>query len=85
MPGLPDKPVSEHGIPAKKKFSFKEKREFEQLTLEIDALEKEKLQIEDSLNSGNLRTEELINQSNRIAEIIQLIEQKTDRWLELSE
>jgi ATP-binding cassette subfamily F protein uup len=85
MPGLPDKPVREHGIPVKKKFSFKEKREFEQLTLEIDALEKEKLQIEDSLNSGNLRTEELINQSNRIAEIIQLIEQKTDRWLELSE
>jgi ATP-binding cassette subfamily F protein uup len=79
------KPINEPDISSKKKRSFREKREFEQLTVEIDALEKEKIMVESALTSGRLKTEELIAQSNRIAEILHLIEQKTDRWLELSE
>ncbi|HLO57863.1 MAG TPA: ABC-F family ATP-binding cassette domain-containing protein [Bacteroidales bacterium] len=70
---------------ATKKLSFKEKKEFETLTAEIEALEKEKLQLENSLGSGNMKPDELIKASNRIAEVIKLIDQKTDRWLELSE
>jgi len=70
---------------AKKKPGFKEKREFEQLTAEIDTLEKEKTLIENQLSSGSLKSEELLSQSKRIQEIIALLDQKTDRWLELSE
>jgi len=70
---------------ANKKPSFKEKKELEQLMAEIELLEKEKSRLETSLNSGTLNTETLISQSNRIAEIIPLIDQKTNRWLELSE
>ena len=70
---------------ARKKPGFKEKREFEQLTTEIDALEKEKTSIENQLSSGSLNPDELITQSKRIQEIITLLDQKTDRWLELSE
>jgi ATP-binding cassette subfamily F protein uup len=77
--------VSAPESPLKKRPGFKEKREFEQLTAGIDSLEKEKILIENLLSSGSLKPEELIRQSNRIREIITLIDQKTDRWLQLSE
>ena len=70
---------------AKNKLTFKEKKEFEQLMAEIELLEKEKAQLETSMYSGSLNSEELIRKSNRLGELITLIEQKTDRWLELSE
>jgi ATP-binding cassette subfamily F protein uup len=69
----------------RKKLSFKEKRELEQLTVEIETLEVEKKMLEALLSHGNLETNDLIAKSHRIAEIIDLIDQKTDRWLELSE
>jgi ATP-binding cassette subfamily F protein uup len=71
--------------PIKKKLSFKEKKEFEQLTIEIGNLEKEKTLLESSLNSGILKPGELVLASNRIGEVITLIDQKTYRWMELSE
>jgi ATP-binding cassette subfamily F protein uup len=71
--------------PVNKKLSFKEKKEFEQLTVEIDLLEKEKSALESSLYSGTLKAEELVSKSNRIGELITLIDRKTDRWMELSE
>ncbi len=69
----------------KKKLSFKEKREYEQLTVELESLEEEKKSLEVLMGNGNLDSGELVKQANRIAEIITLIDQKTDRWLELSE
>ncbi len=69
----------------KRKLSFKEKQEFESLENEIPALEEEKSILENELNSGTLSTEQLINKSQRISELIELIEDKTMRWLELSE
>jgi len=77
--------VSSPNRATRKKPSFKEKREFERLTAEIDALEKEKSLIENQLSSGSLKPDELITQSKRTQEIITLLDQKTDRWLELSE
>ena len=68
-----------------KKRTFKEKKELEQLTTEIEMLEKEKAELELLLSTGTLKTEDLIVKSNRIGEVIALIDQKTDRWLELSE
>lgn len=69
---------------SKKKFSFKEKREFELLESEIANLTEEKKQLEEEINTGNLKTYELTEKSNRLGEILNLLEQKEDRWLELS-
>lgn len=69
----------------KKRLSFKEKREFEQLEAEIPVLEAEKAELETELSSGTLATDVLLAKANRIAEIIDQIDEKTMRWLELSE
>jgi len=69
----------------KRKMSFKEKREFEQLEQEIAALEEEKKKIEDDFCSGVLSVEELTDKSKRLPEVNDLIDEKTMRWLELSE
>jgi ATPase components of ABC transporters with duplicated ATPase domains len=69
----------------KKKLSYKEKREFEQLQTDIANLEKEKAAITEQLNSGNLPFEQLQQLSVRITEIGQLLDEKEMRWLELSE
>lgn len=69
----------------KRKMSFKEKREFEQLEKEIAQLEAEKAQIEELLCSGTLSVDELTDKSKRLPEVNELIDEKTMRWLELSE
>lgn len=69
----------------KRRMSFKEKREFEQLEQEIATLEDEKKTIEAALCSGTLSVEELTEKSKRLPEITDLIDEKTMRWLELSE
>lgn len=69
----------------KRKMSFKERREFEQLEQEIAELEKEKSQIEEGLCSGTLSVEELTEKSKRLPILNDLIDEKTMRWLELSE
>jgi ATP-binding cassette subfamily F protein uup len=77
--------VKEPNDSNKKKLSFKEKRELELLTVEIEALEKERKMLETLLGAGNFETKDLISKSQRIADIITLVDQKSDRWLELSE
>lgn len=69
----------------KKKVSFKDKREFELLEIEMAALNKEKLLITEKLGSANLPFEELQKNSQRIVEITNLLDKKELRWLELSE
>ncbi len=69
----------------KQKFSYKEKVEFEALPGEIEALETEKAELEELLNSGTLSSEELLEKANRISEIIEQLDEKEMRWLELSE
>ncbi|HEX2395848.1 MAG TPA: ABC-F family ATP-binding cassette domain-containing protein [Bacteroidales bacterium] len=68
-----------------KKMSFKEKKELEELTNQIEDLEKEKTELEARLNSGKLTPDELFRGSKRIGEVIAIIDQKTNRWLELSD
>lgn len=68
-----------------RKLSFNEKRELEALDAEIPALEAEKAALETSMSSGTLPVAELTAQSERIAQLIDLIDEKTMRWLELSE
>ena len=78
----PEKPATPA---AKRKMSFKEKREFEALEQEIPLLEQEKAQLETEMSSGTLDGDTLVKKSMRIAELIELIDEKSMRWLELSE
>ena len=65
--------------------TFREKREFEELTSEIEMLEQEKTFIETEISRGNLSTEDLYSKSKRHGEIIKVLDDKEMRWLELSE
>ena len=69
----------------KKKLSYKEQKEFEALEQEIEALETEKATLLEKMNAGTLPPDELLKTSTRFEEVEQVLEQKTDRWLELSE
>ena len=68
-----------------RKMSFKEKRELELLEKEIAQLEAEKKDIETALSSGDLAFDKMEPMTHRIGEIIQLLDDKGMRWLELSE
>ncbi|MBS1779451.1 MAG: ABC-F family ATP-binding cassette domain-containing protein [Bacteroidetes bacterium] len=69
----------------KKKMSFNEKREFEQLGKDIPKLEQEKMDITEKMSTPNLSFDELQTLSARITEVTNLLEEKEMRWLELSE
>ena len=69
----------------RKKLSYKEQKEFEALEAEIPQLEQQKADIEDQLASGALSSDEIIKASQRHGELNDLIDEKTMRWLELSE
>jgi len=69
----------------KTKLNFKEKREYESLQVEIDNLEKEKAELEIILSSGSDNYEDLEKASSRISVIIDLIDDKIMRWMELGE
>ena len=68
-----------------RRLTFKEKREFEELEKEIEMLEAEKAEIEAALSSGSLQGSDLIEKSNRIGALMSELDEKTMRWLELSE
>ncbi|WP_165155242.1 ABC-F family ATP-binding cassette domain-containing protein [Parabacteroides sp. ZJ-118] len=80
-PEKPSRPVGEQ----KKKLTFKERKEFEALEEEIPALEAEKAELETAMSSGTLSTDELMAKSQRITRVMEEIDEKTMRWLELSE
>lgn len=69
----------------KKKLSFNEKREFEQLEKDLESLELEKEELTEKLNSGTLSNEELQDTGKRLGELMEELEEKEMRWLELSE
>lgn len=69
----------------KRKMSYKEKREYEQLTQEIEKLTGEQKKLEEALCSGTLSVEELTEKSKRLPEIKDELDEKEMRWLELSE
>ncbi len=71
--------------PASKRLSFREQQEFAALDTQIPALESEKAELEALLSSGTLSHEELTRTAERIGTLIDEIDEKTMRWLELSE
>lgn len=69
----------------KRKLTYKEKIEFEQLENDIAALEAEQAEIEQSLSSGDLSVEEITEKSKRLPVLKDELDEKSMRWLELSE
>ena len=69
----------------KRKMSFKEKREYEQLSDKIAQLEDEKQQLEEELCSGNLSVDELTEKSKRLPILKEELDELELRWLELAE
>ncbi len=69
----------------KRKLTFKERREMESLESDIEALEAEKKDIESKLSSGRLSVEEITDLSRRLPKVNDELDEKSMRWLELSE
>jgi ABC transport system ATP-binding/permease protein len=69
----------------KKKLSYKEQREFEQLEKEMPELEKRKIALTELLSSGTLNTEDFNKAAEDLGNIVTQLEEKEMRWLELSE
>ena len=69
----------------KRKLTFKERKEYENLEAEIMELETEKATLEQEMSSGTLDNGTLVEKSMRIQDVIALIDEKSMRWLELSE
>lgn len=82
---LPAAKKSTRKTDEKKKLTFKEQKEFEELDAEIPKLEAEKADIEAAMSSGSLNTEELLAKSERVSLLIKELDEKSMRWLELSE
>lgn len=72
-------------VEKKRKLSFKERQEFEQLEKDIEALEQEKSDIETALSSGTVSVEEITLMSKRLPLLNDELDEKSMRWLELSE
>ena len=79
------KPKVSYRHDERRRMTYKEKREFESLGKEIEALENEKKQIEADLCSGKLSVEELTEKSKRLPILNEELDAKDMRWLELSE
>ena len=95
-PSSPSKPLPSNGKIAesskkdyhhdtRKRMTYKEKREFEQLSKDIKALEAEQKELETDLCSGTLSVEELTEKSKRLPQLKDELDEKEMRWLELSE
>lgn len=69
----------------KRKLSYKEKLEYEKIESELETLEAKKETLSEKLSSGTLSNDEIMKISNELSGLFQTIEEKTDRWLELSE
>ena len=78
-----NKKVAETG--SKKKLNYKEKLEFEQLEKDIAKLEEEKLKITNLLNTSSDNHEDAVKWSAEIGKIISELDEKSFRWMELSE
>ncbi len=69
----------------KKKLSFKEKQEFEQLEKDLERLEEEKLAYTAILSDGTSTNEAIMDAGTKLAEIVAKIDTATERWMELAE
>jgi len=78
-PKIAEKPIE------KRKLSFKEKQEYDNLPNEIDKLEQEKERLTLELSDGSKTNQQIMDLGNQLAKVVADLEQKSDRWLELAE
>jgi ATP-binding cassette subfamily F protein uup len=78
-PKIAEKPIE------KRKLSFKEKQEYENLPNEIDKLEQEKERLTLELSDGSKSNQQIMELGNELAKVVADLEKKSDRWLELAE
>ncbi|MDG2288025.1 MAG: ABC transporter C-terminal domain-containing protein [Candidatus Marinimicrobia bacterium] len=69
----------------RKKLTFNEKYEYDNLSKELADLEKEKKELEKIIQNPNIAVEEMMEKSSRLGEVVNLIDEKEFRWLELDE
>ena len=69
----------------KTKLSFKENEEYKQLEIDLEKLEIEKADLTEGLSDESRTNAELYDMGKRLGEVVDLIDQKTDRWMELAE
>lgn len=81
---VPTAKLSRGGLERAQKLTFKERKEFEELTSEIDRLNSEKQQLEELFNSGEAISD-IDAKSRRYTELKDILDEKEMRWLELSE
>ena len=81
----PSSPNKSYRHDDRRRLSYKEKRELEQLEREIAALEEEQRLLEEQLCSGTLSVEELTEKSKRLPILKDELDEKSMRWLELEE
>ena len=78
--------MESENVPAKKKkLSYKEQRELEQIEKDLETLNAEKAELEEKLSGGSISGDELNRCSLRIGEVIALLDEKEMRWLELND
>lgn len=80
----PEKKSEKHKTERQPKMTFKERKEFEQLTVDIEYLNSEKEELDALFNSGS-EIPDIIEKSARYNEIKEMLDEKEMRWLELSE
>jgi len=77
--------TADSGVKKKAKLTFKEQQEYKQLEPEIEKLEQEKSALEAEMNQGELGYQELEEKSKRVAVLIELIDARLHRWMELGQ
>ncbi len=82
--GSPSKPKKEWKTNKTSKLSYNQQKEYKRLESEISKLEKQKEQLEKEFTTHNWNTEEITIQSEKLQELITALEEKTERWFELS-
>ena len=80
-----EKTVKEKSEPVKRKLTYKEQKELEQIEKDLEALAAEKAELEAALSSGSLPFDKLQHASERIGQILEETEEKELRWLELTD
>ena len=80
-----DKSQPKTNTKEKVQLSFKEKREFEEIEKEIAQFGEEKAELETAMNAGTMDYDELQKAAERVRELVNLVDEKELRWLELSE
>jgi ATP-binding cassette subfamily F protein uup len=84
-PVVSDKPKEVKQAPEKKRLSYKEQIEFKQLEADIAALEAEKELLSMKLSEAGISNEDLVRLGETIGKVVQQLDEKTNRWLELAE